>query len=213
MTSTTQKTEWWPLVFIPYFYIFSIMSNSGKSKQVSLTSFYCIIPLKSFDLTFSCTPAFNASFGISSALSCKQNFFLLTSSILFVVISCFTSFALDFFYAAFFKRDSSYCLHRYICGWTQNSFELWMASKFYQCLSHLQLKCFGCYCSPFFHKTAEWCLKNRELPASTPRTSEQACYTIFNSHKFGTLSYRGFGNLQDKLTSGKNGKIQWNIHF
>ena len=117
MTSTTQKTEWWPLVFIPYFYIFSIMSNSGKSKQVSLTSFYCIIPLKSFDLTFSCTPAFNASFGISSALSCKQNFFLLTSSILFVVISCFTSLRLIFSMQHFLNETLHIvCTDIYVAG-------------------------------------------------------------------------------------------------
>ena len=41
LTSRTEKLAWWPLVFEPDF---TIMSNSGKFKEISLKSFYSIIP-------------------------------------------------------------------------------------------------------------------------------------------------------------------------
>ena len=44
LTSRTQKIAWWPLFLNLIFTYFSIMNNSGKFKEISSTSFYCIIP-------------------------------------------------------------------------------------------------------------------------------------------------------------------------
>ena len=40
----TEKIAWWTPVFKPDFHIFPIMNNSGKFKEISWKSFYCIIP-------------------------------------------------------------------------------------------------------------------------------------------------------------------------
>ena len=44
LTSRTQKIAWSPPVLKPDFSYLPIMSNSGKFKEISSTSFNCIIP-------------------------------------------------------------------------------------------------------------------------------------------------------------------------
>ena len=44
LTFRTQKIAWCPPVFKPAFSYFPIMNNTGKLKEISSTSFYCVIP-------------------------------------------------------------------------------------------------------------------------------------------------------------------------